>query len=87
MSQVQPPEPGERSGPVAGETDSRLASVVHIMKGRRSIRSSLGVLELDDGSVSLRTPWPGSQPSTSGARHESSLSDHALVSWCPGFRV
>jgi hypothetical protein len=39
---------------VPGETDRGLASVVHILKGRHSIRSSLGVLELDDDSVSLR---------------------------------
>jgi hypothetical protein len=54
VSQIPPLEPVEGSGSVPGEIDGRLASVVHIMKGRRSIRSSLGVLALDNGSVSLR---------------------------------
>ncbi|HXO07402.1 MAG TPA: hypothetical protein VN880_05195 [Solirubrobacteraceae bacterium] len=33
--------------------NGRLASLVHIMKGRRSLFSGLGVLELDSGTVSL----------------------------------
>jgi hypothetical protein len=33
--------------------DGRLASLVHIMKGRRSLLSRLGVLELASGTVSL----------------------------------
>lgn len=48
-----PPEPRPESSQEASE-GGRLTSVVHIMRGRRSPFSHLGVLDLHGGSLSLR---------------------------------
>ncbi|MBO0887055.1 MAG: hypothetical protein J2O38_06620 [Acidimicrobiales bacterium] len=54
MSEVPPSAPGADPESMAQMSKGRLVSVVHIMRGRHSIRSNLGVLELDHGSLSLR---------------------------------
>lgn len=54
MSERTPSTPGACLGPLARLSEGRLVSVVHILKARRSIFSRLGVLELDNGSLSLR---------------------------------
>ena len=54
MSEVPPSGPGRHPETLEDLSGGRLVSVVHIMRGRHSIFSRLGVLELDNGSLSLQ---------------------------------
>lgn len=54
MSQWPPVAPDTHAESLAELSKGRLVSVVHILKGRHSILSSLDVLELHDGSLSLQ---------------------------------
>lgn len=54
MSELLPSAPGGHPESLDEAFNGRLVSVVHIMKGRHSILSSLGVLKLDQDALSLR---------------------------------